>query len=59
MLCRSRPPIHVKAGTKIRMDCSWDRRADPNRPPKHIVFAEGTEDEMCFSTYGFIPDEQG
>jgi len=52
-------PIHVKAGDKIQMDCSWDRRADPNRPPKYIVFAEGTEDEMCFATYGFIPDKQG
>ena len=52
-------PIHVKAGDKIRMDCSWDRSADPNRPPKYIVFAEGTEDEMCFATYGFVPDKQG
>ena len=36
--------------------CSWDRSLDPNRPPKYIVFAEGTEDEMCFSTYAIIPD---
>ena len=26
--------------------------------PKYIVFAEGTEDEMCFSTYAIIPDNQ-
>jgi polyisoprenoid-binding protein YceI/mono/diheme cytochrome c family protein len=51
-------PIHVTAGQKIRMECSWDRAADPNRPPKYIVFAEGTEDEMCFGTYGLIPDNQ-
>ena len=38
--------------------CSWDRSLDPNRPPKYIVFAEGTEDEMCFSTYAIIPDDQ-
>jgi hypothetical protein len=31
---------------------------DPNRAPKYIVFAEGTEDEMCFGTYGLIPDDQ-
>ena len=49
-------PIHVTAGQKIRMDCSWDRAADPNRAPKYIVFAEGTEDEMCFGTYAIIPD---
>ncbi len=51
-------PIHVDAGQTIRMQCSWDRALDPNRPPKYIVFAEGTEDEMCFSTYAIIPDKQ-
>ena len=51
-------PIHVVAGQKIRMDCSWDRTLDPNRAPKYIVFAEGTEDEMCFGTYALIPDNQ-
>jgi polyisoprenoid-binding protein YceI len=51
-------PIHVKAGQGIQMTCSWDRSLDPNRAPKYIVFAEGTEDEMCFSTYAIIPDGQ-
>ena len=51
-------PIHVNAGQTIRMSCTWDRSLDPNRPPKYIVFAEGTEDEMCFSTYAIIPDDQ-
>lgn len=51
-------PIHVKAGDKIRMDCSWDRSLAPNRAPKYIVFADGTEDEMCFGTYAMIPDDQ-
>jgi polyisoprenoid-binding protein YceI len=49
-------PIHVSAGETIRMTCSWDRSLDPNRPQKYIVFAEGTEDEMCFGTYAIIPD---
>ncbi len=49
-------PMRVTAGQTVRMDCSWDRALDPNRPPKYIVFAEGTEDEMCFSTYAIIPD---
>ncbi len=49
-------PIHVEKGQTIRMQCSWDRSLDPNRPPKYIVFAEGTEDEMCFSTYAIVPD---
>jgi hypothetical protein len=51
-------PIHVEAGQKLLMECSWDRSLDPNRPSKYIVFAEGTEDEMCFGTYGLIPDDQ-
>jgi mono/diheme cytochrome c family protein len=51
-------PIHVEAGQTVRMECSWDRSLDPNRAPKYIVFAEGTEDEMCFGTYALIPDDQ-
>jgi polyisoprenoid-binding protein YceI len=49
-------PVHVTKGETLRMSCSWDRSLDPNRPSKYIVFAEGTEDEMCFSTYAIIPD---
>jgi polyisoprenoid-binding protein YceI/mono/diheme cytochrome c family protein len=53
-----RKPIHVEAGQTVRMECSWDRALEPNRAPKYIVFAEGTEDEMCFGTYAIIPDDQ-
>ncbi|HEY1740946.1 MAG TPA: YceI family protein, partial [Acidimicrobiia bacterium] len=51
-------PLHVTTGDTLEMQCSWDRSLDPNRAPKYIVFAEGTEDEMCFSTYAIIPDVQ-
>jgi polyisoprenoid-binding protein YceI len=51
-------PLHVNQGETIQMSCSWDRSLDPNRAPKYIVFAEGTEDEMCFGTYAMIPDDQ-
>ncbi|MBK5288618.1 MAG: YceI family protein [Acidimicrobiia bacterium] len=51
-------PLHVEKGQKIKMECSWDRSVDPNRPPRYIVFAEGTEDEMCFGTYALVLDEQ-
>jgi polyisoprenoid-binding protein YceI/mono/diheme cytochrome c family protein len=50
-------PLHVTKGEVIQMSCSWDRSLDPNRQPKYIVFAEGTEDEMCFGTYAMIPDD--
>jgi mono/diheme cytochrome c family protein len=52
-------PLHVERGQPLRLECSWDRDADPLRDPKYIVFAEGTEDEMCFGTYALIPDDQG
>ncbi len=51
-------PLHVEEGQTLRMSCSWDRAIEPNRAPKYIVFAEGTEDEMCFGTYAIIPDDQ-
>ena len=51
-------PIHVTGGQDIRIDCSWDRLADPERQPKYVIFADGTEDEMCFGTYALIPDDQ-
>ena len=50
-------PLRVIKGQVIRMECSWDRSIDPNRTPKYIVFAEGTEDEMCFGTYALVPDD--
>ncbi len=49
-------PVHVTEGETLQMSCSWDRSLDPNRAPKYIVFAEGTEDEMCFGAYAMIPD---
>lgn len=51
-------PIHVQGGQKILLQCSFDRSLDPNRPPKYIMFADGTEDEMCFGTYALVPDNQ-
>ena len=51
-------PVRVEAGQEMRIDCAWDRSIDPTREPRYIVFAEGTEDEMCFGTYSLIPDRQ-
>jgi hypothetical protein len=52
-----REPVRVTAGQELHIECSWDRATDPNREPRYIVFAEGTEDEMCFATYAIIPDD--
>lgn len=48
--------VTVRRGDTIRVSCSWDRdlRFDPQ--PRYIVFAEGTQDEMCFSTVTIRPD---
>lgn len=56
MLYELQTPIHVTKGQTVKIECTWDRSMDPKRPPKYIVFAEGTEDEMCFSTYSLVPD---
>ncbi len=50
-------PIPVTRDDSITVECSWDRslRFDPE--PRYIFFADGTEDEMCFSTITIIPEE--
>lgn len=48
--------IQVKAGDVIRTECSWDRNLRFDPEPRYILFAEGTNDEMCFSTYTMRPD---
>ncbi|CAB4540558.1 unannotated protein [freshwater metagenome] len=55
MLYELKTPVDVVKGDKIRIECSWNRDADPLRAKKYIVFAEGTEDEMCFNTYSLVP----
>jgi polyisoprenoid-binding protein YceI len=55
MLYELKTPADVAKGDKIRIECSWNRDADPLRAKKYIVFAEGTEDEMCFNTYSLVP----
>ncbi|CAN5491336.1 hypothetical protein BH24ACT4_BH24ACT4_05200 [soil metagenome] len=43
--------VVLKAGDTIRVECSWDRAfVDPTSEPHWISWAEGTEDEMCYST---------
>ena len=55
---RAREAAARRSGPDDPHGVLWDRSLDPNRAPKYIVFAEGTEDEMCFATYAIIPDEQ-
>ena len=37
-------------GDIIRVECTWDRAVAPHgAEPKYVMWAEGTEDEMCYS----------
>ncbi|MDZ7734675.1 MAG: hypothetical protein U5R31_17775 [Acidimicrobiia bacterium] len=43
--------IVLEEGDVIRVECSWDRNLFPvDAEPHWVSWAEGTEDEMCYST---------
>lgn len=43
--------IVLEEGDVIRVECSWDRNlVNPASEPRYVTWAEGTEDEMCYST---------
>ena len=43
--------IIVQPGDWVRIECSWDRALrDPELEPAYVVWADGTDDEMCFGT---------
>jgi hypothetical protein len=45
-------PVQLEAGDVIRMECAWDRALWPaDLESRYIVWAEGTEDEMCYGTF--------
>jgi polyisoprenoid-binding protein YceI len=48
--------LRLERGDTLRVTCEWDRRQRHEDEPAWIVFAEGTEDEMCFSTLTIRPD---
>lgn len=40
----------------IRIECGWDRsRRSPDLEPAYVLWADGTNDEMCFATIATIP----
>lgn len=43
--------ILLSLGDTVRIECSWDRSLQkPGIEPRYILWADGTNDEMCFST---------
>ena len=49
--------VRVEKGDVVRIECTWDRSLRYDEEPRYLLFSEGTEDEMCFSTYTLLPDE--
>jgi polyisoprenoid-binding protein YceI len=48
--------LRVERGDVIRVTCSWDRGQRHETVPRWIVFAEGTQDEMCYTSLTVRPD---
>jgi hypothetical protein len=43
--------IIVDSSDVVRIECSWDRSLrDPELEPAYVLWADGTNDEMCFAT---------
>jgi hypothetical protein len=43
--------IALEAGDEIRIECTWDRSLrDDELEPAYVLWADGTDDEMCFAT---------
>lgn len=43
--------ITLKRGDWVRIECTWDRSLrDPALEPAYVLWADGTDDEMCFAT---------
>ena len=43
--------ITVGPGDWLSLECTWDRNLrDPDLEPAYILWADGTDDEMCFAT---------
>ena len=48
--------IEVSAGDWLRIECTWDRSLrDPTLEPAYVLWADGTDDEMCFATATIKP----
>ncbi len=48
--------IVIDADDVVLIECGWDRnRRDPDLEPAYILWADGTNDEMCFATISTRP----
>lgn len=47
--------VRIGPGDVFRVTCTYDRRLRHEPEPRYVVFAEGTEDEMCFTSLTVRP----
>jgi len=48
--------IELRPGDEIKIECAWDRSLrDPTLEPAYVLWADGTDDEMCFATVTTVP----
>lgn len=47
--------IAIERGDVLRVTCRWDRRTRVDPEPRYVVFAEGTQDEMCYTSLTVRP----
>ncbi|MBY0588171.1 ascorbate-dependent monooxygenase [bacterium] len=59
-----REPVHLPAGTVVKVSATYDNSADnpanPRQPPGRVLFGEETNDEMClaiFQAYAQKPED--
>ena len=48
--------LRIERGDVVRVTCTWDRGQRHDDVPAWIVFAEGTQDEMCYTSLTVRPD---
>ena len=46
----------VDADDVLRVECTWDRTLDFMPEPRYITWNEGTEDEMCWTSFVTVPE---
>ena len=51
--------IAIDEGDVLRVTCEWDRRTRVDPEPRYVVFAEGTQDEMCYTSLTVRPPPAG
>lgn len=56
-------PVHLPAGSVIRVSGTYDNSADnpanPRRPPERVTFGEATNDEMCLAIFQAVAANPG